>query len=202
LRVLAIVATAGVSGYAGARATRPARHCEISWFMANTLRPYLNTIKSTITAAMCLQNFASQEVERHNKPEIEAGVNKELLLNPVVISRNENEKVLIEGSINSLRISVAVKQADDLEKILAKKFMRFLAQRAESFFILRRKPIKGYDISFLVTNFHTEMMYKHKLIDFIIQFLEDVDKEINEMKLAVNQRARIIAQEYLKTFTN
>jgi actin related protein 2/3 complex subunit 4 len=130
-----------------------------------------------------------------------SSVNKELLLNPVIISRNENEKVLIEGSINSLRISVAVKQADDLEKILAKKFMRFLAQRAENFFILRRKPIKGYDISFLVTNFHTEMMYKHKLVDFIIQFLEDIDKEINEMKLAVNQRARIIAQEYLKTFT-
>jgi actin related protein 2/3 complex subunit 4 len=49
---------------------------------------------------------------------------------------------LIEGSINSVRISVAVKQADDLEKILAKKFMRFLAQRAENFIILRRKAIK------------------------------------------------------------
>jgi actin related protein 2/3 complex subunit 4 len=43
------------------------------FFQANTLRPYLNTIRDTITAAMCLQNFASQEVERHNKPEIEAG---------------------------------------------------------------------------------------------------------------------------------
>jgi len=35
---------------------------------------------------------------------------KELLLTPVVISRNEKEKVLIEGSVNSLRISIAVKQ--------------------------------------------------------------------------------------------
>lgn len=33
-----------------------------------------------------------------------------MLLTPVVISRNEKEKVLIEGSINSLRISIAVKQ--------------------------------------------------------------------------------------------
>jgi len=166
--------------------------------MSNTLRPYLNAIRSTLTAAMCLQNFASQEVERHNKPEIEAGVNKELLLNPVIIARNDNEKVMIEGSINSLRISIGVKQADELEKILSKKFMRFLAQRAENFVILRRKAIKGYDISFLVTNFHTEMMYKHKLVDFIIQFMEDVDKEISEMKLAVNQRARIVAGEFLK----
>lgn len=35
---------------------------------------------------------------------------KELLLQPVLISRNEKEKVLIEGSINSVRVSIAVKQ--------------------------------------------------------------------------------------------
>jgi actin related protein 2/3 complex subunit 4 len=122
-------------------------------------------------------------------------------LNPIIIARNEKEKVMIEGSINSMRISVCVKQADELEEILAKKFMRFLAQRAENFVILRRKPVKGYDISFLVTNFHTELMYKHKLVDFIIQFLEDIDKEISEMKLSVNARARTAAQTYLSTFT-
>lgn len=43
-------------------------------------------------------------------------------------------------------------------------------------------------------------MYKHKLIDFIIQFMEDVDKEINEMKLSVNARARITAHEFLRQF--
>lgn len=44
---------------------------------------------------------------------------------------------------------------------------------------------QGYDISFLITNFHTEAMLKHKLVDFIIQFMEEVDKEISEMKLFV-----------------
>ena len=44
---------------------------------------------------------------------------------------------------------------------------------------------KGYDISFLITNFHTEAMLKHKLVDFIIEFMEEVDKEISEMKLFV-----------------
>eukprot|EP01111_Echinosteliopsis_oligospora_P011369 TRINITY_DN373_c0_g1_i1.p1 TRINITY_DN373_c0_g1~~TRINITY_DN373_c0_g1_i1.p1 ORF type:complete len:172 (-),score=38.18 TRINITY_DN373_c0_g1_i1:67-582(-) len=168
--------------------------------MSNTLRPYLNTIRATIQAAMCLENFGSQIVERHNKPEIEMKTSKELLLNSVVISRNKNEKVLIEGSINSLRISVAIKKADEVEVILSKRFMRFLTQRAENFVILRRKPVEGYDISFLVTNAHTESMYKHKLIDFIIQFMEDIDKEISEMKLSVNARARIVAVEYLKAF--
>jgi len=45
--------------------------------------------------------------------------------------------------------------------------------------------LQGYDISFLITNYHTEEMLKHKLVDFIIQFMEEVDKEISEMKLFV-----------------
>lgn len=32
-------------------------------------------------------------------------------------------------------------------------------------------------------------MLKHKLVDFIIQFMEEVDKEISEMKLFVGCRA-------------
>lgn len=59
---------------------------------------------------------------------------------------------------------------------------------------------QGYDISFLITNTHTEQMYKHKLVDFIIQFMEEIDKEISAMKLAVNSRARISAEEFLKRF--
>lgn len=31
-------------------------------------------------------------------------------------------------------------------------------------------------------------MLKHKLVDFIIQFMEEVDKEISEMKLFVSSR--------------
>lgn len=58
--------------------------------------------------------------------------------------------------------------------------------------------VQGYDISFLITNFHTEQMYKHKLVDFVIHFMEEIDKEISEMKLSVNARARIVAEEFLK----
>jgi actin related protein 2/3 complex subunit 4 len=43
-------------------------------------------------------------------------------------------------------------------------------------------------------------MFKHKLVDFIIQFMTDIDKEISEMKLAVNARARVTAQEFLKQY--
>jgi len=168
--------------------------------MAATLRPYLNAVRSTLEAALCLEGFTSQVVERHVKPEVEVRSSKELLLRPVCIARNEKEKVLIEGSINSVRISIAVKQADEIEKILCHKFMRFMMLRAENFLVLRRKPIEGYDISFLITNIQTEQMYKNKLVDFVIQFMEDIDKEISEMKLALNARARISAEEFLKNF--
>ena len=168
--------------------------------MSATLKPYLNAVRATLNAAMCLENFNSQVVERHVKPEVEVKSSKELLLTPVEIARNEKEKVFIESAINSIRISIAIKQADEIEQILCQKFMRFMMMRAENFIILRRKPIEGYDISFLITNFHTEQMLKHKLVDFVIHFMEEIDKEISEMKLSVNARARIVAEEFLKQF--
>lgn len=109
---------------------------------SQSLRPYLAAVRSSVSAALNLSNFASQISERHNVPEIEARSSPEVLLTPLTVARNENERVLIEPSINSVRISIKIKQADEIESILVHKFTRFLEQRAESFFILRRKPIK------------------------------------------------------------
>ncbi|EEA26941.1 ARP2/3 complex 20 kDa subunit (p20-ARC), putative [Talaromyces marneffei ATCC 18224] len=194
--------------------------------MSQSLRPYLQCVRSSLTAALSVSNFASQTSERHNVPEIEAASSPEVLLNPLTVARNESERVLIEPSVNSVRVSIRIKQADEIENILVHKFTRFLTQRAESFFILRRKPVRGYDISFLITNFHTEAMLKHKLVDFIIQLcvffligclavclqphgspetnqshsMEEVDKEISEMKLFLNARARFVAESFLTPF--
>ena len=148
---------------------------------------------------------------------------KELLLNPITISRTEQEKCLIEGSVNSVRVSFAIKQADEIERILTHKFTRFLMQRSEQFIIMRRKPVevrservctsarapspmcspaKGYSISFLITHTHLEKMWKGKLVDFIITFMEDINKEISAMRIALNSRARIVAEEFLKDFAS
>lgn len=58
----------------------------------------------------------------------------------MTICRNEQEKCLIETSVNSVRVSIAVKQADEIETILCHKFTSFLMQRAEQFVVMRRKP--------------------------------------------------------------
>lgn len=165
--------------------------------MSNTHKNYLSAVRSTLTAALCLQNFASQVVERHNYPEVEARLSDEALLTPVMVSRNKEEGCLIEPSINSCRVSLRIKQADEIEAILVRQFMRFLMGRAESFVILRRKPVAGFDVSFLVTNANTETLVKHKVVDFVVRFMEDVDAEINEMKLFLNGRARFVAEHYL-----
>ena len=85
-----------------------------------------------------------------------------MLLNPVVISRNEKEKVLIETSINSVRISIAVKQADEIERILCHKFMRFMMMRAENFIVLRRKPVE--------VNADKFMLFEFQILYFSILF--------------------------------
>lgn len=168
--------------------------------MAQTQKTYLEAIRSTLDAALCVRNFASQMVERHNKPEVEARLNKELLLQPLVVARNDKERTRIEGSINSLRISLIIKKSDDMEQVLVEKFSRFLSQRAEEFVILRRKPVEGYDVSFLLTNFHVEEMKRDDLIEFVMHFLAEVNSEISVMKLAVNARARVVANAFLNEF--
>jgi actin related protein 2/3 complex subunit 4 len=109
--------------------------------MSNTLRPYLSCVRSSLTAALVLSNFASQVVERHNVPEVEAATSRELLLTPLRVARNESEHVLIEPSANSVRFSIRIKQADEIERIVCHKLTRFLMLRAEGFVILRRKPV-------------------------------------------------------------
>lgn len=169
--------------------------------MSQSLRPYLTAVRYSLQAALNLSNFSSQEVERHNRPEVEVkNTSAELLLQPMHIARNEHEQVLIEPSVNSVRMSIKVKQADEIEQILVHKFTNFLEQRAESFYVLRRVPVPGYSISFLITNKHTETMITEKLIEFIIEFMEEVDKEISEMKLFLNARARFAAEAYLEQF--
>ena len=149
---------------------------------------------------MCLRDFPSQVVERHNKPEVEVRSGRELILNPIKICRTETEMCLIEPSINSVRVSILIKQADEVETILATRFTRFIMQRAEQFIVMRRKAMDGYSISFLITHKNLEEFEKHKLVDFVITFMEDIDKEINAMKIGINWRARVVAECFMKQF--
>jgi actin related protein 2/3 complex subunit 4 len=84
-------------------------------------------VRATLTASLSIENFASQVVERHNAPEVETRKTIEALLTPLLISRNASEQVLVEPSINSVRVSIKIKQADEIEHILAHKVRHPLA---------------------------------------------------------------------------
>jgi actin related protein 2/3 complex subunit 4 len=82
-------------------------------------------------------------VECHKKPEIEVADHKsavafdkeatgeDYIARPITVTRSEIEYVYIETSINSTRISIKVKQMDDVDILVAKMSMRLLCQRAD-----------------------------------------------------------------------
>ena len=125
---------------------------------------------------------------------------RELLLAPVVVAKGDKEAVKIESSVNSLRVSIKIKQMDNMERILVDRFSSFLMMRADDFVVLRRKAMEGFDISFLITNFNAEKMWRNKLVDFIVTFIQEINSEISELRLSVNSRGRKVAEQFFGQF--
>lgn len=55
-------------------------------------------------------------------------------------------------------------------------------------------------MSFLVTNKHLTQFSKQDIINFILFFIQEVDKEISSLKIVMNARGRAVAAEYMKLF--
>jgi len=127
-----------------------------------------------------------------------------LVMKPLIIARTEHEACLIEGSVNSVRISFLIKKGDpskpneSVEILLAHMYQSFFALRADRFKIYRKKPIDGYDFSFLITEDHLSKYKKEELINFVLQFIQGIEKEVQDMKLAVNKQCDI-ASKYFAT---
>ncbi|KAG2438488.1 hypothetical protein HXX76_005040 [Chlamydomonas incerta] len=101
--------------------------------------------------------------------------------------------------MNSVRVSLRIGQMDLLEEELVSMYLSFLQQRAELLDVLRRVPLPGYDVSFLITDAHLLQYGRQRLLDFLVSFIEEMDSEISSMKLAVNSRGRAVATEFLRS---
>ena len=64
--------------------------------------------------------------------------------------------------------------------------------RANQLELLRKVPKEGYDLSFLITNYHLEKYKKEEILDFVIDFINDLIKEVTEMKMTVNSQSRYV----------
>eukprot|EP00934_Nitzschia_sp_Nitz4_P004377 Nitzschia sp. Nitz4//scaffold330_size19141//17999//18577//NITZ4_008749-RA/size19141-processed-gene-0.15-mRNA-1//1//CDS//3329548169//4367//frame0 len=120
---------------------------------------------------------------------------------------SNNEHCLLETSSNSIRLSFCFKQQHSsettstaLDKTILSRYMHFFQQRADSFHILRRKPVGGYSISFLILHKHMERFGSDQILQTISQFLQAMDKECSHVKISINARARLVALEFLKAF--
>lgn len=165
----------------------------------STLLPYQTALRRALLTALCIEAFPCQAVERgHSRPEVEYRDNPELLLPPVTVARSEREHCLIEPSVNSVRVSLRLHHADSLEEVLAAMYTRFLMQRADRLDVLRRRPLEGYDVSFLFTDEHVRALGRERLAGFVCAFVEHVDVQVNGLKLDVNQRGRAMATEFLR----
>ena len=158
--------------------------------MVDSYKPYLTIIRDSLEQALCLKNFPSQLYEKINRPQVEVRESLELINKPIIISRNESEKVEIETSINSVRVNVAVKKYQEIDKLIVDIYSKYLMNRANQLNVLRKVAKPGYDISFLITNFTLENYKKEDIIDFIVEFIQDFTKEVTEMKMTVNSQSR------------
>eukprot|EP00826_Nyctotherus_ovalis_P049815 TRINITY_DN6046_c0_g1_i6.p2 TRINITY_DN6046_c0_g1~~TRINITY_DN6046_c0_g1_i6.p2 ORF type:complete len:171 (+),score=56.61 TRINITY_DN6046_c0_g1_i6:66-578(+) len=169
--------------------------------MAQTLSAYLTVIRDTLNSALDLRCFPSQVVEKQYRPMVEVKESPELLLNTLEIARSDQEKCLIESSINSVRLSFTIKKPKEIEKLLTHLFERFISLRADKFAVIRRKPVEGYDFGFLVTDKHIEQMHKEHIINFILTFIMDIEREITEMKIAINTQMRIATSFFINSIS-
>ncbi|KAL4495455.1 hypothetical protein ABPG73_022500 [Tetrahymena malaccensis] len=169
---------------------------------SSTLEGYTNALREVLDVSLSLQDFPSEIVEKHNKPEVELhGYNKttkNLVLHPIYLARSDKEKCLVEPSVNSCRISFLLKKNDELDILIASRFSQYFMVRADQFQILRRKAVTGYDVSFLITNEHLEKFQKKELIQYIIDFVGNVEKDLSDIKLNIISQARKSATFYAK----
>lgn len=95
--------------------------------MSNSQQRYVQSVEQCLWRVLCLHDVPGIQPEH---PEIEFATSPELRLDTVTKERNANECCFIEPTINSARISLKIRQTDELEKWLTRKWISFLTQAA------------------------------------------------------------------------
>lgn len=90
-----------------------------------THEEYIAAVRKTLDRALCLYDVPGIQPEH---PEVEFPCAQELRLPPTTISRGATECCHVERTINSARVSLRVKQVDEMEKWLSKTWLAFLMQ--------------------------------------------------------------------------
>lgn len=97
--------------------------------MSGNYQGYLDSVKECLSRVLCLHNVPGIQPEH---PEIEFPTSPDFSLKSISIERTAHECCFIEPTINSARVSLKIKQTDELERWLTKKWISFLTQAANA----------------------------------------------------------------------
>lgn len=166
---------------------------------------FRDQLSVSLASNLCLRDFPCQEVERHSKPEIESGTCPELLLPPVTVQCTASgEKCLIEPSINATRVSFMFnwggESPEGLEETMADSFFRFLGVKADQLPLLRRAPVDGYNVSFLIT---AALLQRYGMMNIVVSlatFAMDTPDYLAKLKLDMEQQNQELAKSVLRIF--
>ena len=95
--------------------------------MIRTTQQYIDKVRDTLKGVLCLHNVPGIQPEH---PETELPSSPELTLPHITIEKSPTECCFIEPTINSARINLRLKQTDELEKWLTKRWLSLLTQAA------------------------------------------------------------------------
>ena len=194
--------------------------------LPNNIATYHNQIRAELNRAIsamdCPSNKSKKSITPQGYPiypivELIPAINtkntsndgiSEMQTQTTCIKHNSKEQCWIESSPNSVRCSLTLKQqqhqannaSDFLEHTICTKYVQFFQYHAEKYHVLRRKPVNGFTISFLILNTHRERFGKEEILHMILSFLQAFDRECSQVKISINARARSIASDFFKAF--
>ena len=182
--------------------------------------PLWGSLADALRKNLVLYSHPCQHIDGYSKPEIEIQDSPELLLPAITITGPKQEDVLIERSINSVRVNVKVmacelnciavcransradlnglvqlRPVEPLEAWLRSRRMRFIEQRADHYRVLRRVPVVGHDLSFLITAEHLQVFDRARLINFVCKCIEQLSGA-TELKRVALARGRYISNDF------
>ncbi len=76
---------------------------------------------------------------------------------------------------------------EPLEAWLRSRRLRFIHQRADHFRVLRRVPVPGHDLSFLIAAEHLQMFDRARLISYVCSSIEELSGATDLKHLALSR---------------
>ncbi|KAJ1608703.1 putative actin related protein 2/3 complex subunit 4 [Cryptosporidium canis] len=136
------------------------------------------------------------------------------LVKSLYVYRHSREFCYIESCIDSVRVSLKFYLKCEFERKLFNQLTIFMKKNSDYLQLVRKKSIEGFDISFLITNHilnhynsasinenkYNHRMGKYDVIHFILKFIVDIDRQIQDKMLQSTYFSRYCIRKLLQEF--